>query len=347
MSDSVTAEQQALAIVAVGRQTASLAVGCFDNHGVVDDQAIAALRDFLNKAAIETSQPPAAAAGLRSMGFQLHGSHTSLVVTFDTLENAQIARANFASWATKAPPPPAPIDAAQINEIYERHQRASKLLWGPGAIPGMMLGPMDADAAHRDRGRLLSLLSPEHRIGVESTSADPWISPACQHCIDAHARIDSEGLDVPSGNIDDRVGDLIEILRATETSQPPAVSLPDHLNATVNAETLRNEYRYLWLRRRIAGTIIRRIDPTIEEDTRPEKLDELIDSKSGPCPSLTTSRLAPETRAPEDPLAEVRWICDDCATVNAIDWEKCVGCRKGQRPRQLTERNSLGGGQHP
>lgn len=51
--------------------------------------------------------------------------------------------------------------APLVREIFERHNRVSKLLWGgPVAV---MLGPMDADDAHVDRGRLLSLLTPEQR----------------------------------------------------------------------------------------------------------------------------------------------------------------------------------------
>ncbi len=50
-----------------------------------------------------------------------------------------------------------------VREIAERHDRVSKLLWGPGAPPGMILGPMDSDRAHADRGALLSLLTPEQR----------------------------------------------------------------------------------------------------------------------------------------------------------------------------------------
>lgn len=49
-------------------------------------------------------------------------------------------------------------DTPKVREIFERHDRCSKLLWGPAALPGMMLGPEDADAAHRDRGTLLSLI---------------------------------------------------------------------------------------------------------------------------------------------------------------------------------------------
>jgi hypothetical protein len=52
---------------------------------------------------------------------------------------------------------------ALAREIHARHERVSKLLWGPGSVPGMILGPMDADEAHKDRGRLLSLLTPEQR----------------------------------------------------------------------------------------------------------------------------------------------------------------------------------------
>jgi hypothetical protein len=43
---------------------------------------------------------------------------------------------------------------------------------------------------------------------------------------------------------------------------------------------------------------------------------------SGPLPSPST----PSTRP--DPLADVRWICEHCTTVNGIDDEKCLGCRK-------------------
>ena len=49
-------------------------------------------------------------------------------------------------------------DTPVVREIFERHDRCSKLLWGPGSLPGMMLGPMDADQAHADRGTLLSLI---------------------------------------------------------------------------------------------------------------------------------------------------------------------------------------------
>lgn len=101
----------------------------------------------------------------------------------------------------------------------------------------------------------------------------------------------------------------------------PTVTLADHLNTAVNAETLRNEYRYLWLRRRIAGTIIHRIDPSIE-DVRPEKLDEIIDGQSGPCPSLTSSRLASETAAQDAP-AEMRITFDSysrtSSSMNLLD----------------------------
>lgn len=96
---------------------------------------------------------------------------------------------------------------------------------------------------------------------------------------------------------------------------PPAVTIADHLNAAVNAEDLRNAYRYTWLRRRIAGTIIHRIDPAIE-DIRPERLDELIDSRSGPCPSLTPARLDAEARASEEPMESI----ERCLSVSARDW---------------------------
>jgi len=33
-------------------------------------------------------------------------------------------------------------------------------------------------------------------------------------------------------------------------------------------------------------------------------------------------------KAKDDPLAGVRWICSACTTVNGIDDEKCLGCRK-------------------
>lgn len=52
---------------------------------------------------------------------------------------------------------------ALAQEICERHTRVNKLLWGVGAAPGTMLGPMDSDAAHQDRGLLLSMLTPEQR----------------------------------------------------------------------------------------------------------------------------------------------------------------------------------------
>lgn len=60
--------------------------------------------------------------------------------------------------------------AGLVREIAERHDRVSKLLWGPGALPGTMLGPMDADAAHTDRARLLSLLTPEQRGELKANS---------------------------------------------------------------------------------------------------------------------------------------------------------------------------------
>lgn len=56
-----------------------------------------------------------------------------------------------------------------VAEIYERHQRVSKLLWG--GAPGVMLGPMDADAAHADRGTLLSLLTREQRAADRDGSS--------------------------------------------------------------------------------------------------------------------------------------------------------------------------------
>lgn len=55
---------------------------------------------------------------------------------------------------------PAP-HAAVVREIYDRHNRISKLLYG--SAPGVVLGPMDSDAAHADRGTLLSLLTPAQR----------------------------------------------------------------------------------------------------------------------------------------------------------------------------------------
>lgn len=60
-----------------------------------------------------------------------------------------------------------------VRAIFARHDRCSKLLWGPAALPGMMLGPEDADAAHRDRGTLLSLLNAEQRGDAETTVALP------------------------------------------------------------------------------------------------------------------------------------------------------------------------------
>lgn len=54
-----------------------------------------------------------------------------------------------------------------IEEIFARHGRINRLLWGSGAIPGTVLGPMDSEQAHKDRGALLSMLTPEQR-GDES-----------------------------------------------------------------------------------------------------------------------------------------------------------------------------------
>lgn len=62
----------------------------------IADQQFALLR-------LQPALPPAAAPGLRSLSFQLRGTHVSLIVTFDTMENAQIARDNFTAWATTRP----------------------------------------------------------------------------------------------------------------------------------------------------------------------------------------------------------------------------------------------------
>jgi len=63
-------------------------------------------------------------------------------------------------------------DTPKVREIFERHDRCSKLLWGPASLPGMMLGPEDADAAHRDRGTLLSLI-PGPPLHPKTPSAQP------------------------------------------------------------------------------------------------------------------------------------------------------------------------------
>jgi len=40
----------------------------------------------------------------------------------------------------------------ELDQIKGRHERALRLL---RITPGMVLGPMDSDAAHSDRGKLL------------------------------------------------------------------------------------------------------------------------------------------------------------------------------------------------
>lgn len=84
--------------------------------------------------------------------------------TFKAATDAWYALRRECAWLVDQAEEPAvetSRDAGLINEIFERHDRCSKLLWGPASLPGMMLGPMDADAAHRDRGTLLSLLPPQ------------------------------------------------------------------------------------------------------------------------------------------------------------------------------------------
>lgn len=73
-------------------------------------------------------------------------------------EAARAVRAEYERSASASETTAVTRDTPIIREIFERHDRASKLLWGPAALPGMMLGPEDADAAHSDRGRLLSLI---------------------------------------------------------------------------------------------------------------------------------------------------------------------------------------------
>jgi len=60
-----------------------------------------------------------------------------------------------ACWAERKP-----VETTAPNEFVEeisrRHERVSRLLQ---IAPGTILGPMDADAAHDDRGKLLTFLS--------------------------------------------------------------------------------------------------------------------------------------------------------------------------------------------
>jgi hypothetical protein len=64
---------------------------------------------------------------------------------------------------------------ALVQAIRERHDRVSKLLWS--GAPGVVLGPMDADAAHADRGTLLSLLTPEHRGALKAKESQGPYAP--------------------------------------------------------------------------------------------------------------------------------------------------------------------------
>jgi hypothetical protein len=48
-----------------------------------------------------------------------------------------------------------------------------------------------------------------------------------------------------------------------------------------------------------------------------------------------TSRGA--VKASDDPLAGVRWICGSCTTVNGIDDEQCLGCRKPREEKDARQ----------
>lgn len=53
--------------------------------------------------AATTTHEPLPVRGLRSIGFLPYGTHVDMVVSFDSMERAQSARANFTAWATQPP----------------------------------------------------------------------------------------------------------------------------------------------------------------------------------------------------------------------------------------------------
>lgn len=100
---------------------------------------------------------------------------------------------------------------ALVKEIYDRHGRINKLLYsGP---PGITLGPMDADAAHRDRGALLSMLTPAQRGTQETEPPHPG-----QSIEKAFAR--SPRRVDPPGSYRDATGELV--LPSKKASTNPA-----------------------------------------------------------------------------------------------------------------------------
>lgn len=49
---------------------------------------------------LRPSNEPCSVPGLRSMGFMPYGTHVDLVMSFDSMKNAQTARDNITKWAT-------------------------------------------------------------------------------------------------------------------------------------------------------------------------------------------------------------------------------------------------------
>lgn len=120
----------------------------------------------LDLARMSNNEPPAPAPVVSSPNERAAFEKWAEPEMFDLLRHQAdsetyrnvLTRNAWDAWRARAAQVETSRDAPLIKEIFERHDRVSKLLWGPGAAPGTMLGPMDADAAHSDRGTLLSLI---------------------------------------------------------------------------------------------------------------------------------------------------------------------------------------------
>lgn len=108
----------------------------------------------------------------------------------------KIAREAYMAGLRAAPEtlPQPSVHASLVREIAERHDRASKLLWGPASLPGMMLGPMDSERAHADRGALLSLLTPEQRGELKANPSPVCGYPDCGCSDQTNCATDSQRL---------------------------------------------------------------------------------------------------------------------------------------------------------
>jgi hypothetical protein len=78
------------------------------------------------------------------------------------------------------------------------------------------------------------------------TPADPFAAPPCIHCVEAHALIDGEGLGIGSGNIADRVGDLIEALRPAEKAEAQPETLVANGVWIAVAEKMPPPHAHVW-----------------------------------------------------------------------------------------------------